>query len=209
MISIIDLGIGNIGSVVKAINYLKYKHEVIDTPDKLSATQKIILPGVGNFAAASKKLEKTGFKSAIYQKVIKEKKPILGICVGMQLLAECGEEGIDNNQTSPGLGFFPAVVKKINPIDPSLHIPHMGWNNLQYKQLALFKGIDKESCFYFVHSYAMQLKEQSTGIKTAHFNYGGDFIGYVNKDHIHGVQFHPEKSQQVGLALLNNFIQAQ
>ena len=207
MINVVDLGIGNIGSVVKALNHLKHEYEVIDTPEQLSAAQKIILPGVGNFSAAVKKLENTGFKAAITQQVIEEKKPILGICVGMQLLAESGEEGMENNHLSEGLGFIPAVVKKINPTDPSLHIPHMGWNNLEHGQLPLFKGIDQDSCFYFVHSYAMKLNGQHDDIKTASVEYGSDFIAYVNKGHIHGVQFHPEKSQQAGLALLNNFIQ--
>jgi glutamine amidotransferase len=199
MLKIIDLKIGNIGSLVKAINYLGVAYQVVDEPLGLEGASKIILPGVGNFKAASQALFATGFYDALRTKVLIEHIPILGICVGMQLFASVGDEG----GGSKGLGFFDAEVKKINNFDGTLITPHMGWNDVHANQLEMFFGIEEDSCFYFVHSYSMRINEN---VNVAMTSYGENIVAYVNKGHIHGTQFHPEKSQQVGLQFLRNFI---
>jgi len=200
MLTIIDLKISNVGSIIKALEFIGVEYQVIDNPGKFDDVTKIILPGVGSFKAASQALLSSGFYDAIRTKVLVEKVPILGICVGMQLLALEGEEG----GTKKGLGFFDAKVKKMDNIVGELVIPHMGWNDVQTNELTVFKNIKNHSCFYFVHSYSMNLREN---VNIAVTNYGGDIVAYVNKGHIHGAQFHPEKSQESGLQFLRNFIE--
>lgn len=201
MLKIVDLEVGNIGSVIKVIKHLGVDFELITEPEKLVGASKIILPGVGSFKAAAKKIHESGFAQALKEYVVINKVPVLGICVGMQLLANFGEEG----GQSKGLGFINAIVKRINSFDGSLIIPHMGWNDIETKELPIFNNIDNGSCFYFVHSYAMNINENEN-LNVAYTNYGENVVAYVNKGHIHGAQFHPEKSQHVGIQFLRNFI---
>ena len=201
MLKIIDLQVGNIGSVVKAIKHLGVDYELITMPEQLAGATKIILPGVGSFTAASNKLYASGFVDVLNEHVLNLKTPVLGICVGMQLLANEGVEG----GRAKGLGYINAVVKPINSFDDTLIVPHMGWNDVNTKNLPLFFGIENKSCFYFVHSYAMKIVNDE-GLDIAFTDYGEDVVAYVRKDHIHGAQFHPEKSQVVGLQFLRNFI---
>lgn len=201
MLKIIDLQVGNIGSVVKAIKHLGADYELITMPEQLVGATKIILPGVGSFTASSNKLYASGFVEALNKHVLILQTPVLGICVGMQLLANEGVEG----GRAKGLGYIDAVVKRINSFNDTLIVPHMGWNDVNTKDLSLFDGIKDRSCFYFVHSYAMKILNQE-GLDIAFTDYGEDVVAYVRKDHIHGAQFHPEKSQAVGLQFLRNFI---
>lgn len=202
MLKIVDLQVGNIGSVIKAIKYLGVDYELITKPEQLAGSTKVILPGVGNFTAASDKLYASGFVEALNEHVLTLKVPILGICVGMQLLANDGVEG----GGAKGLGYIDATVKRINDFNGSLTIPHMGWNDVNSEGLALFSSVENGSCFYFVHSYAMKIHNPE-GLKIAYTDYGEDVVAYVRKGHIHGAQFHPEKSQLVGLQFLRNFIE--
>jgi imidazole glycerol-phosphate synthase subunit HisH len=201
MLKIVDLEVGNIGSVIKVIKHLGVDFELITEPEQLIGASKIILPGVGSFTAASKKIYESGFAQALTEYVVINKVPVLGICVGMQLLASIGEEG----GQSKGLGFINAIVKRINSFDSYLIIPHMGWNDIETNELPIFNNIDNGSCFYFVHSYAMTINENEN-LNVAYTNYGENVLAYVNKGHIHGAQFHPEKSQHVGIQFLRNFI---
>lgn len=202
MLKIVDLQIGNIGSVVKAIKHLGFDYELISKPEQLLGATKIILPGVGSFTTASKALHTSGFAEALEHYVLNLKTPVLGICVGMQLLAEYGIEG----GGAKGLGYIKANVNRINSFNASLAVPHMGWNDVEAKGLTLFNGIEHKSCFYFVHSYAMDITDKK-GIGIAYTDYGENVVAYVCKGHIHGAQFHPEKSQSVGLKFLRNFIE--
>ena len=203
MLKIVDLQIGNIGSVVKAIKHLGFDYELISKPEQLLGATKIILPGVGSFTTASKALHASGFAEALEHYVLNLKTPVLGICVGMQLLAEYGVEG----GGAKGLGYIDATVERINNFDGALTIPDMGWNDVNTKELTLFTGIENDSCFYFVHSYAMKITNPQ-GLDIAFTNYGEDVVAYVRKGNIHGAQFHPEKSQSVGLQFLRNFIKS-
>jgi glutamine amidotransferase len=202
MLKIVDLQVGNIGSVVKAIKYIGVEFELITKPEQLVSATKIILPGVGNFAAASEKMNMSGFREALDEHVLILKVPVLGICVGMQLLANQGVEGGHHK----GLGYIDASVERINCFDRTLTVPHIGWNDVSSKKLMLFNGIDDGSCFYFVHSYAMKITNLK-GLDIAYTDYGEDVVAYVRSDNIHGAQFHPEKSQSVGLKFLRNFIE--
>lgn len=202
MLKIVDLKIGNIGSVLKAIKHLGFEYELIEKPEQLIGATKIILPGVGSFTTASKSLYSSGFSEALDHYVIELKTPVLGICVGMQLLAEYGVEG----GGAKGLGYIKAKVNKIKNFNDTLIVPHMGWNDVDANGLSLFNGIERKSCFYFVHSYAMEIQDkQDLGV--AYTDYGESVVAYVCKEHIHGAQFHPEKSQSVGLQFLRNFIE--
>mgnify|MGYP000093120906 CR=1 FL=1 len=203
MLKIIDLkSVGNIGSVVNALNKIGAEFEVIDSPGGLSEASKLILPGVGNFRAASAKLVSSGFHSAIKNALKSEDVKILGICVGMQLLSDFGEEG----GGAQGLGLIPGVVKRIDKLCKAKQIPHMGWNGVDAESSGLFSNIESGSCFYFVHSYAMQVEVGFDG-GVATTDYGGELVAYVDKGGVYGVQFHPEKSQESGLQLLRNFVE--
>lgn len=202
MLKIVDLEVGNIGSVIKVVKHLGVDFELITQPEQLIGASKIILPGVGSFTAAAKKMHESGFAQALYEYVITKEIPVLGICVGMQLLANTGEEG----GQSKGLGFINATVKRINSFDGSLVIPHMGWNDVDTNELPIFNNIDNHSCFYFVHSYAMSITDHKN-LNVVYTNYGENIVAYVNKGNIHGAQFHPEKSQHVGIQFLRNFIE--
>ncbi|MEZ9570533.1 imidazole glycerol phosphate synthase subunit HisH [Vibrio splendidus] len=202
MLKIIDLKVGNIGSVLKAIKHLGYDYDLISEPSELVGATKIIMPGVGSFDVASQRIHDSGFAKELNKFVLEQKVPFLGICVGMQLLANFGHEG----SKSKGLGYIDADVKRIDDNNERLIIPHMGWNNIDSLEPLIFKGISENSCFYFVHSFAMFINDQRD-INISYTDYGNKIVAYVNKNNIHGAQFHPEKSQESGLKFIRNFVE--
>lgn len=198
MIIIVDLNIGNIRSLEKALDYIGAPYMTSKIASDFDKASGIIIPGVGSFSEAVKCLDESGLRNEILKFSLEKRKPILGICVGMQLLATLGSEGGE----SKGLGLIKATVEKIDN-KGQLLIPHMGWNSVKHGNLSLFNKVEELSDFYFVHSYSMRLQEN---IKVATAPYGDEIIAYVNKENIHGAQFHPEKSQSDGLMFLKNFV---
>ena len=197
MIGIIDCGMGNVGSVESMINHLGYyKTKIVTTPEGLKEVAKIILPGVGTFDNGMKNLKDSGLFNELNTQVLINNKPVLGICLGMQLLMDKSEEGKLN-----GLGWIKGECKKFRFTDNSLKVPHMGWNVASPITNEL---CDNDSRFYFVHSYYVKCDEKDNiMLKT---NYGMEFVSGVSKDNIFGVQFHPEKSHKYGMDLMKKFI---
>lgn len=201
MLAIIDYGYGNIRSVEKALLHIGVKNvRVIDNAKDIENCDHIVLPGVGAFAQCMGGLKAIdGMIDVIKTKVLVQKTPFLGICVGMQLLADCGKEF----ETTNGLGFISGEVTRLEPNDKDLKIPHMGWNNVTHNENEIFQnawGRPQEDV-YFVHSYAFRAKNNAD--IAAFCEYGDDkFAAAIAKENILGVQFHPEKSQKAGLALL-------
>lgn len=198
MITVIDLKICNIASLSRALTHLGLKHKVVAKPEELGHTDKLIFPGVGNFFEASNRMSSIGWDLALKEKVIKERVPILGICLGMQLFSTYGEEG----GGCQGLDFIKARVSYLRSSKCNLRVPHIGWNDVAFSDMPIFESLENNSCFYFAHSYEMLCEEP---VSVAYCNYGVDFVAAVQKDNIVGVQFHPEKSQETGLKLLENF----
>ena len=198
MIAVIDMKLGNVYSVCNALKHLGYQFILTSDPEKISQAEKLILPGVGSFAEASARLDQNGMRDCIRKEVLVNRKPFLGICLGMQLLADEGEEG----GLSQGLGLIRARVSKLR-CDPQIYrLPHIGWNDVTNRGMAVLNGVESGSCFYFVHSYEIMLKEECS---YATSDYGVEFIAAVQKEHIVGTQFHPEKSQFKGLKILKDF----
>lgn len=201
-LAIVDYGLGNVASVAGAIASLGYESVLTADPDVLAAADKIILPGVGAFRDGMANLHERNLVTPLNEIVVQGKKPILGICLGFQLLARESEEF----GSCEGLNWIEATVVRLAPADKSLRVPHVGWNELHYRAGSiLFEGVPDESLFYFVHSY--HLRPESYGIVTGTCPYGGDFVAAINQGNIYGTQFHPEKSQRHGLAVLQNFIE--
>lgn len=200
MIGIVDYGSGNVEAIATIYKNLNLRCKIISDPQELDDADKLILPGVGAFDATMQQLLSSGLKEKLDQLVLIEKKPVLGICVGMQILAESSEEG-----KLRGLGWIPGKVKKFD-VSTFVHkpyLPHMGWNSVIPIQNNVFNEIDNTIGFYFVHSYYFECsdKEHVLGIS----NYGGEFSSAVHKENVYGVQFHPEKSHSNGVRLLKNF----
>ncbi len=199
MIAIIDYGVGNLASVNKAFSFIGVESAITSDPAEILAAGKVVLPGVGAFADAMNSLEKTNMLSVI-EKVVEKGTPLLGICLGMQLLFDCSTEG---GERVPGLGLLKGSVTQF-PADMGLKVPHMGWNSLSIKQEeGIFKGIGENSYVYFVHSYYLTAADSSDVAATC--NYGITYDAAVAKGSIMGTQFHPEKSGDVGLDILRNF----
>lgn len=199
-VAIIDYGMGNINSVRKMVEYLNYEPYFVDSSLELKSSDFIILPGVGSYSQAYKNLSKAGLIDGLNEEVINNKKPFLGICLGMQLLSEGGDEG----GVTKGLGWIKGKTKKIT-LMPNLTVPHMGWDILSIKDRGnLFKDIYANNpSFYFCHSYV--LEPENKDLIIAEFDYGSNYVASVKKDNIYGTQFHPEKSQEYGKVLLENF----
>jgi len=201
VIAIIDYNMGNLASVYNACKLLGVEAKIVNVPDEIKMYDHVILPGVGAFKDAMENLKNTGMYDAI-QKFSKSGKPIIGICLGMQLLFESSEEfGF-----TKGLGLIPGKVvafdkSKMNMDDHK--VPHMGWNKIFHKESRLFDGL-KEPYLYFVHSFHVETEDQYT-IGTTHYGY--DFVSAVQKDNIYGFQPHPEKSHDNGIQILKNFMQ--
>lgn len=201
MIAVIDSGVGNIRSVSNALAYIGAKFTVTQKKEDLKKASKIIFPGVGSFADGMKALQDSNLLSSLEDEVFKKKTPYLGICLGMQLLAEEGQE----DGRHKGLGWIKGVVQKIDVGDSRWKLPHIGWNDICPKENhLLYQGITNDRNFYFLHSYVLAPKDNS--IVTATCEYGISFCASIQIDNIYGVQFHPEKSQKNGLQLLTNFV---
>lgn len=198
MIAIIDYDAGNLKSVEKALQYLDEECIVTRDKDELLKADKIILPGVGAFGDAMEKLHKFGLVDVIH-KLVKENKPFLGICLGLQLMFESSEEG----PGVKGLGLLPGKIVKF-PEKEGFKIPHMGWNSIDVKEGSrLFKGVSNNSYVYFVHSYYLQAENENDVAATT--EYITHVHASVEHDNIFACQFHPEKSGDVGLRILKNF----
>lgn len=203
-IAIIDCGAGNLHSVRKAFTRVMPDGaglEIVTDGDRLEGASHIVLPGVGAFADCMNGLNALpNMRDALEERVRKGRTPFLGICVGMQMLFERGYEHGQHN----GLGWFKGIVKPIAPKDTALKIPHMGWNKLHIirPDHPLMEGIREEDYAYFVHSYAAQ----GADAVLATVDYGGDIVSVIGREHIVGTQFHPEKSQATGLAIIENFL---
>lgn len=199
---IINYGVGNHFSVQKKLNRMGV--DVVTTNNEIDIQQadKIILPGVGHFNKAMENLQQLNLINLLNEEVLQKKKPILGICLGMQLMASSSEEG-----NTKGLNWIDATVEKFNITDQLKYkIPHTGWNQIKaLKSSKLLKGITDFSEFYFVHSYHFKCNNMSDAL--CNTNYESDFISAVEYDNIFGVQFHPEKSHDTGKQLLKNFIE--
>ena len=200
MIAIIDYGMGNIHSVNKALESCGAKTQVTNNPEDIQIADKVILPGVGAFNDAMDELKKQNLIKAIINH-INNKKPFLGICLGMQLLFEESKEAND----SKGLSILKGVVKKFKNLK-GLKVPHMGWNQLKIKNknCPLLRNIANNSYVYFCHSYYPQ--PENTKIIATTTDYGTDFTSVIWQDNVYGAQFHPEKSQETGLKILRNFV---
>ncbi|MDO8592415.1 MAG: imidazole glycerol phosphate synthase subunit HisH [bacterium] len=199
MIGIVNYGAGNLQSVKNSLDFLSIPNIVINKSEEIKNCDRLILPGVGAFGPAMKKLNKLGFSQEI-KNFVGQKKPILGICLGMQLLFEVSEE-LGSHQ---GLGLIKGKVLPLNKKVKDLPIPHIGWNNIIMKKSSpLLKNIEDGSCFYFNHSFYCEPVDELA--VTADADYYIKISSVVEKDNVYGCQFHPEKSQSRGLTLLDNF----
>lgn len=199
MIGIINCGIGNLGSIQNMLKKIGIPSKILEKPDEIEGIAKLILPGVGAFDNGMKNLREQGWIEPLNKSVIEEGKPILGICLGMQMMTLGSEEGIEN-----GLGWVDAQTIKFYFSDPTRKIPHMGWNIVKpVNDPALFRSEEKELRFYHVHSYYVKLANPQEEIGSTYYEY--PFTSAFSKDNILGVQFHPEKSHKFGMELLKNF----
>ncbi|WP_288739210.1 imidazole glycerol phosphate synthase subunit HisH [uncultured Rheinheimera sp.] len=203
MITIVDYGMGNLGSIANMFRYIGVKSQIVSDPDLIAKSTKILLPGVGAFDAAMEKIASSGLREVLDEKALKEKIPVLGICLGMQLITRSSEEGV-----LPGLGWINADTLAFKGrVSSALKVPHMGWNLVKPTQQnnPLLRNFDQfpELRFYFVHSYFVHCDEQENAL--LHTEYGCRFDAGVVNDNIFGVQFHPEKSHRFGMTLFKNF----
>lgn len=200
MIAVIDYGLGNLASVAKAVRTAGAEVIITDDPKQLKRADRIILPGQGAFTDGIKNLHRRGLVKTLSHEVLDKKKPFLGICLGLQLLGEISFE----NGIHQGLGWIKGNVVKLK-VGKNEKLPHIGWNNISFgKNSPIFSGVPNESDFYFVHSY--YLKPENKNIIAATCTYGEKFpVAFIQKN-IWATLFHPEKSQQVGLELLKNFV---
>ena len=199
-VGIVNYGLGNLRSVAGAVIKLGHGPIISADPDELALTDKLILPGVGAFRDGMKNLHARGLVDPLSE-MVAAGKPLLGICLGFQLIAQESDEF----GTCEGLGWVAARVRRLEPADQELRVPHVGWNDLeQCADSPLYRDVPADALFYFVHSY--QLVPEDEGIVIGHCDYGGRFVAAIARDNICGVQFHPEKSQQHGLTLIDNFL---
>lgn len=193
-IGVIDYGMGNLGSVSKALTFLGFKAEVVRDPDRVGTFDRLVLPGVGAMTYAMQNLSRTGMDQAI-RSYVQTGRPFLGICLGMQLMFERSEEG-----DAKGLGILPGIVRRFAP-QPGLKIPHMGWNQIAWSG---HPWIQTGSNFYFVHSFFVSPQDPAMTVATS--DHGGTFTAAVRSGSILLTQFHPEKSGDTGLALLTDWV---
>lgn len=201
MITIVDYGMGNMGSIQNMLRRTGHEAEISSDVEVISKANKLILPGVGAFDAGMEHLNSSGLKEILEERVVRDGVPLLGICLGMQLLFDSSEEG-----TLPGLSWLSGKFEKFTqPADgKKLRVPHMGWNSVHIKMNeGIFSGLGESPRFYFVHSY--RLVQCLDDVVAGTTQYGGSFVCAVQRKHIWGVQFHPEKSHRFGIRLLTNF----
>ena len=200
-VGIINYGMGNLASVSRAVETLGHRPFIAAHPEELRNASHIILPGVGAFAEGMGRLDRGGWSTEINRLVRQEGRPLLGICLGMQFLAERGDEGGD----SEGLGFIPGEIRHLSELGCGERIPHVGWNAVRVRRDdPLLSAIPDATDFYFVHSYAFEAPQEHV---LATVSYGCDVAAIVRKDNVSGTQFHPEKSSKAGLHLLRNFVE--
>lgn len=200
-VAIINYGMGNLGSVRRAFEEIGAEAVIANHPSTLYEVDRVILPGVGSFAEGMAHLNRGGWVSAIHDVVTQQNKPLLGICLGMQMLADKSDEGGETK----GLGLISGEVKRISLLGCEQRIPHMGWNEVNYKtEDVVFNGIPQSSDFYFVHSYAFVPSHLQDLIAVV--DYGCELTAVVRNKNVFGCQFHPEKSSKVGRQMLKNFM---
>lgn len=199
MITIIDYGLGNLSAFINVYKRLNIDVQLASTIGELKTASKLILPGVGTFDQAMNKLNSSGLRNYLDELVLKKKIPVIGICVGMQIMALKSDEGV-----LPGLGWIDGKVKRLLLNNKDLPLPHMGWNDIKIqKKISLIANIDIYKRFYFLHSYYFQCQNLDDVI--ANINYGFDFPCIINHENVFGIQCHPEKSHYNGMNLLKNF----
>jgi len=200
MITIVNYGVGNLASIKNMLKKAGYESELATDIDSIEKATKIILPGIGAFDHCMIEFNKSGLREMVTHKVMEEKTPLLGICVGLQMLMEDSEEGVEK-----GLGWIAGSTIKFKKEKlGDLKIPHMGWTNVQIvKNTSLTENLGDQPRFYFVHSYHVQPDDESDVMLKA--QYGYDFTAALNRNNIYGAQFHPEKSHKYGMQILGNF----
>lgn len=199
-VAIVSYGMGNLGSVARALEDLGAQPTIAEHPAALFEASRVVLPGVGAFAEGMSRLREGGWVESL-ARVVAEGRPLLGICLGMQMLAARGEEGGE----SEGLGFVPGRVRRIDALGCRLRVPHVGWNEISYQDPGpLLAHIPSGSDFYFVHSYAIDALAPADLLATV--DYGVPLAAAVRRGHVFGTQFHPEKSSRAGRQLLRNFL---
>lgn len=200
-VAIVNYGIGNLQSVYNAFAVIGNPARVVNSPNELNAADMIVLPGVGAFGESMKNLVSMGWIDVLEEEVKGKKKPFLGLCLGLQLLATTSfEQGVFK-----GLNWIPGTVRRLQSDDPTIKIPHIGWNDVQFrKKNSIYKNLGDSQTFYFVHSYIFIPKNKNmiSGI----CNHGKDFAASIEVDNIFATQFHPEKSQIAGLTVIRNFL---
>lgn len=203
MITVVDYGLGNLGSIVNMLKKIGAETQVSADPAVISVAEKLILPGVGAFASGMANLEARRLIEPLNNRVLGDRVPILGLCLGLQLFGTGSEEGMPH----PGLGWIGAqsVRFRFTEEHPALKVPHMGWNQVTIEQSCpLFDGMSEDSRFYFVHSYHLRCDEPGISMTTT--TYGYPFTSGIVKENIYGLQFHPEKSHKFGMQLFRNFV---
>ena len=201
MITIVDYGLGNVRAFLNAYKRLNIEAGTAATAEQLSRATRVILPGVGSFDHAMTKLSRSGMREALDDLALRRRVPILGVCVGMQILGRDSDEG-----TEPGLGWIEGRVRKLEALTSTnpLPVPHMGWNDVHpVAPAGLFNRLDSGARFYFLHSYYFQCDREADTLAVSH--YGRDFACATGAGNVFGVQFHPEKSHHDGARLLQNF----
>ena len=201
LVAIVNYRMGNLDSVARAVEECGGSAFLANTSEDLQKAAYIILPGVGSFAIAMRNIRAYGFEAVLNEHVVQKGVPFLGICLGMQLMADKGWEGAETQ----GLGWVEGEVKRLEPVGVADRIPHIGWNEVSLiRNSPLFKGIPSDKDFYFVHSYHLVCKNLNDVF--ARTPYCRGFVSGVNKNNIYGVQFHPEKSQKLGFQVIKNFL---
>lgn len=198
MIAIIDYGLGNLASVQKALNFLKLENKITSDHDEIKSSDFILLPGVGSFAHGMQNLREKRLDLLLSDEVLGKKKNFLGICLGMQLIAETGTEPYEN----PGLGWIKGKIVKME--SGTLRIPHMGWNSIEVRQENYLADLNHKD-FYFIHSYHFVPEDEK--VVAAYVDYGTKLVAAIQHENIFAAQFHPEKSQGAGLTLLKNYFE--
>lgn len=203
MILVVDYGMGNVGSILNMLKKIGAQVITSAEPEVIRRADKLILPGVGAFDSGMKRLEELGLIDVLHHQVLDRGVPVLGVCLGMQLLTRRSEEGV-----RPGLGWIPGETIRFRMGDDhaGLKIPHMGWNTISVRRVgAIFAGLERGSRFYFVHSYHVVCDDPEDILTTTFYGY--DFVSSAQRRNVLGTQFHPEKSHKFGMKLLRNFVE--